>query len=354
MDILIALDSEDYLTPEAIEAELWWARALTAHGLRGSFQIVGALARRLSRERRQDVVAALAGHEIGYHSHHHSVPPHHPVLAAGLPLGQAIDRIVERERDGVAAVAELCGRHPVSYVPPGDTWTPATALAMSRLGIAVIGDSQVTRSRAEPYWFCGILHGRYGSPELCVDAYYDAPDTLAARFLAALDAQIAAHSGRRDAVLIMITHPCQLLTSTFWDGPFLGGRDPGPVATLPPAPLRDPAQVAAIKRGVEAILAGVRERRDLRVVDYQTVWNERISSCPAGRRGLDGLLAGIGAGPREADRLLRPAADTGFLDAADVDAFAYGWPIMPPGFDAAPLRAQIRALAWTAAAARRG
>ena len=60
MDLILALDSEDFLTPEAADAELWWATELTSRGLRGSFQVVAELVRALERRGRTDVLDALA------------------------------------------------------------------------------------------------------------------------------------------------------------------------------------------------------------------------------------------------------------------------------------------------------
>lgn len=47
-DIIISFDSEDYLTPAAADAELWWAQALSQRGIRGCFQLVGEFVRSLT------------------------------------------------------------------------------------------------------------------------------------------------------------------------------------------------------------------------------------------------------------------------------------------------------------------
>ncbi|MGI8913197.1 MAG: hypothetical protein ACR2JY_05300 [Chloroflexota bacterium] len=47
VDVIFSFDSEDFETPGADEGELWWADALSRHGMAGCFCVVGELARAL-------------------------------------------------------------------------------------------------------------------------------------------------------------------------------------------------------------------------------------------------------------------------------------------------------------------
>ena len=102
MRLIFSFDTEDYVTPEAWDAQKWWAEQLTARGVRGSFQCVGELVRRLKARGRQDVLEALARHEIGYHGNLHSAPPIHCVAVDGLSLADGVAWILRREAAGYA------------------------------------------------------------------------------------------------------------------------------------------------------------------------------------------------------------------------------------------------------------
>src|SRR5262245_62522064 len=73
--VVLWFDTEDYLLPASDDAALRVAQMLTDEGIRGTFKVVGEKARILERRKRDDVIAALKKHEIGYHSNYHSVHP---------------------------------------------------------------------------------------------------------------------------------------------------------------------------------------------------------------------------------------------------------------------------------------
>ena len=63
MDVILSFDTEDFVTPEAQEAQLWWAQELSARGIRGCFQLVGEMVRRWQANDRRDIIDAIAQHE---------------------------------------------------------------------------------------------------------------------------------------------------------------------------------------------------------------------------------------------------------------------------------------------------
>src|SRR3954451_15302472 len=73
--VILWFDTEDYLLPASDDAALHVAEFLSKEGVRATFKVVGEKARTLERRGRQDVIAALKKHEIGYHSAWHSVQP---------------------------------------------------------------------------------------------------------------------------------------------------------------------------------------------------------------------------------------------------------------------------------------
>src|SRR5262245_329167 len=73
--VVLWFDTEDYMLPASDDAALWLADFLTKQKIRGTFKVVGEKARVLAARKRDDVIAALKKHEIGYHSNFHSVHP---------------------------------------------------------------------------------------------------------------------------------------------------------------------------------------------------------------------------------------------------------------------------------------
>jgi hypothetical protein len=333
--LIFSFDTEDYVTPEAWDAQRWWAEQLGERGVRGSFQCVGELVRRLKARGRHDVIEALAQHEIGFHGNLHSAPPIHPVAVDRLSLGDAIAWILRREAAGYASVVETFGRVPVSVAMNGDSWTPAGFLAMAALGMRVYAGAGQALMPAR--WYCGMLVARY---HLGFESYYGEDDGAEERFRSDFEEEAARVD--EGGALIVFTHPTRLVTSQFWDRPFYRGAD-HPIQTLPPAPLRTAALTAKLKDRVRRLLDWMLGRPDVRPTDMATWYAEQKAPRP-----LSALLAECGLKPGEEGKL--PLRDPEGVDPALVDffdSFEYRWSIMPAGFSARGLMAQARGLAWT-------
>ncbi|MCL1952830.1 MAG: hypothetical protein FWF60_08395, partial [Oscillospiraceae bacterium] len=74
-EILFSFDTEDFTSCEAADAIRDLAELLRQEGIRGSFCVVGLLARQLSAWGREDVKRALTHHEIQFHSYGHTLHP---------------------------------------------------------------------------------------------------------------------------------------------------------------------------------------------------------------------------------------------------------------------------------------
>src|SRR4029077_19295561 len=75
VDVILWVDTEDYLLPADDDASKRLAEMLTQRGIRATFKVVGEKARVLERRGRHDVIEALKKHDIGYHANFHSVHP---------------------------------------------------------------------------------------------------------------------------------------------------------------------------------------------------------------------------------------------------------------------------------------
>lgn len=344
IDVIISFDSEDYVTPQAADAELWWAQTLSERGIRGSFQLVSELVRSLAATGRTDVIDAIARHEINFHSNYHSLPPTPPEVVVDMSLSDAIAYILRTETRGLATLAETFSRWPVSYCSPGDSWTPATLLAMARTGLKVFCNDKLADFGRTPYWYCGMLVTSY---DLDFQAYYEDDVFEAGRFERDFDELVA--QTPEDGVIALFTHPTRLVTSEFWDEPFAKGRRL-PISECPPAPLRSAEEIARNKSRCVGWLDGLVARKDVRFIDFATLYDERA----AGARNLDslrlenGLLVG-----QEGELPLKLSGPDAFMPSSVFDTMRYRWLPYPEGFTGQPLIEQARRLSWTAAPAKR-
>ncbi|NLF17014.1 MAG: hypothetical protein GX595_07130 [Lentisphaerae bacterium] len=342
MDIVFSFDSEDYLTPEAADAERWWAEALRSRGVRGCFQLVAELVRSLKRTGRHDVLDAYRYHETDFHSNDHSVPPSLPERVDGKGLAESIEIVLRAEAAGVLELVETFGRLPVTYCAPGDSWSPATLVAMAMLGVRAFCNTPIVRNVRVPYWYCGSMVFNY---DIGFESFFGKDDQ---EFKDAFSKAVEAIRRVGGSHLVIYTHPTRLVTARFWDAIFAKGTAVPPAAR-PPAPLRPPAEIAAIKASVERRLDWLLTRPDL----HPTTFGELYARHSRDRMDLQAIMDRAGLRPGEEGRLAEvTAAGTPYLTQEALAAFAYHWVIYREGFVGKSIVEQAQRLAWTSAPAR--
>jgi len=277
---------------------------------------------------------------VGFHSSWHSAPPIHPAAVEGLSLAEGVRWVLRTEAEGWGEVVRLFERVPVSYRPPGDSWTPATLLAMAALGVKVVCGFPLLAA-TDPFWYCGVLCVNY---DLEFDDFMGESPDEEQRFKTAFE-EVARR--RNGGLVTLATHPTRLITARFWDCVFYEGANP-PADRRPPAPLRAPEQVRLIQDRMRRLLDWTQARPGVRFTDYATLHAGRA----AARRDLAVLLRenGLKAGEEGSLPLLQ-SRKASCLPAQAVDAFRYVWPIHSKGFTGPKLHAQMRELLWTSAPA---
>ena len=337
VDVIISFDSEDYLTPEAADAELWWANELHKRDIRGCFQLVGEMVRSLIKNQRHDVIDAIAKHEINCHTDFHSRPPTHPQAIEHMSLTDGISYVLQQEAPCLSTLAETFGRWPVSYCSPGDSWTPATLLAMAKMGLRVFCNDKFTEQLNKPYWFCGMLIASYN---LDFQDYYE--DYQKGAFQADFNALVDQCDD--DSAIILFTHPTRLVTSDFWDKVFAGGKRP-PREEWHSAPLREADEIERYKDYCREYLDSLSNNSDIRFIDFATLYAERSQD----KKDLDAILQEhdlqIG---QEGELPLKLSDHNSFLPSSTFDNVVYDWLPYPEGFSGQSLITQAKQLAWTA------
>src|SRR5262249_24821620 len=223
--VVLWFDTEDYILPASDDAALRIADILTREGIRATFKVVGEKARTLEARGRTDVIAALAKHEIGYHSNYHSFQPSPAMYLSTLGWDEGVTEFDRRERPGYDDIKRIFGVAPSCYGQPGSSWGPQVYGAMRRWNMDVYLDAGMhVNLEDRPFYYCGVLN-LYKLAHL-MRADINKPNELAhaaQKFLAARE-KLKAEGG---GVVSIMYHPCEFVHKEFWDGVnFRNGANP--------------------------------------------------------------------------------------------------------------------------------
>jgi hypothetical protein len=214
--VMLWFDTEDYIQPAADDAALRIAQDLQRQGVRATFKVVGEKARVLESRGRNDVIRALAYHDIGYHSNYHSIPPAPAVYLNEMGWLEGAAEFERRERSGVETIRRVFGVLPSCYGQPGSSWGPQSYPALRRLGVPVyLDEGTQVGVDDQPFWFGGMLNvfdmGKYAlRPNL------DNESELPA-FLERFDRAVDELRARGGGVISTWFHPTEFVTAKFWD-----------------------------------------------------------------------------------------------------------------------------------------
>ncbi|MGL4550783.1 MAG: hypothetical protein ACRC33_06315 [Gemmataceae bacterium] len=213
--VILWFDTEDYLLPASDDAALWVADFLTRQKIRGTFKVVGEKARTLARRKRDDVIAALKKHEIGYHSDYHSVHPTPAMYLSNLGWDEGVEEFDRREGKGWRDVERVFGQKPTCYGQPGSSWGPQSYGALARWGMIYLDSGSHVSLDGKPCYFGGVFN--LYRLEHTIRADLNKPEDLEKafeRFSAARKDLLAEGGG----VVSIVYHPCEWVHKQFWDG----------------------------------------------------------------------------------------------------------------------------------------
>ena len=222
--ILFWFDVEDYINPESEEALDGLLDLLDQRGIVGIFKFVGEKIRVMERNRRDDLLAKLARHEIGYHTDWHSV---RPVVTEYLePLGfrEGAEVFRQREEGGFEDLKRIVGQPVHCYGQPGQAWAPQPFPVLKHWGVTAYldGHDQVSME-GRPFWYGGLLNlasleGLMGLP---------LKEGGLARAKEQFDRLCAQQQGRDVGFISIFYHPTEFVFSEFWDAVnFSNGQNP--------------------------------------------------------------------------------------------------------------------------------
>lgn len=286
MNSILYFDAEDSISPPEAGCDdilLWLAELLERYGITGSFHLIGDKARCLEQRGRQDVIRAVARHDVSSHFNHGSVHPTTTERVAEANWEEGVRVALEEERPGFADIERIFGKCS-ALTRHGGSYAPQIVRAAGLCGRTFYGAPfQLPGHRA--FWFCGNLV--FSIRGLIMDGIGDVPgendyaddarfEASMARFRPALEKTMATW----DFTALFGAHPHRLLTTEFSCWNHYGGvNNPNPK----PPPQRTAEARATIRRNFERYVTYLASFKDLQIV------------------GLDELATRYRASPTEID-----------------------------------------------------
>lgn len=225
--VVLWFDTEDYILPQSDDAAKRIAVFLTQEGVPATFKVVGEKARVLQQRQRQDVISAIAQHDIGYHSNTHSQHPTVAEYESNLDWDTGVEEFNRRERQGYDDVAHTFRKTPVAYGQPGSSWAPQPYQALAKWGVRVyLDEGKQVGLRGRPFFYGGLLNifNTKEGGQLRPDESWSNLDMAKARFQ---DAYFAMTSRKAGGVISAMFHPCEFVHKQFWDAAnFANGANP--------------------------------------------------------------------------------------------------------------------------------
>jgi hypothetical protein len=238
--VVLWFDTEDYLLPADDDASLRLAKFLTDEGVRATFKVVGEKARTLEKRKRDDVIAALKKHEIGYHSNYHSVQPTTAQYLSTLGWDEGVAEFDRREGPGRDDVERVFGVAPSCYGQPGSSWGPQSYGAMKKWGMGVYLDAgRHINIEDKPCYFGGVFNMYKLEHQLRAELTKPDEEPQAEEKFVAARKKLLGEGG---GLVSIIYHPCEFVQKKeFWDGVNFrkGANPPREKWELPPEASED-------------------------------------------------------------------------------------------------------------------
>jgi hypothetical protein len=223
--VVLWFDTEDYILPESDDAAKRLATFLTQQGIQATFKVVGEKARTLVRRHRNDVIAALQKHAIGYHSNTHSQHPTPAEYESLLDWETGAAEFTRREQPGYDDVRRIFQQKPCCYGQPGSSWAPQAFPALASWGVSVyLDEAEQVGLNGLPFYYGGLLNifNTKEGPQLRPNEEWTNIEESKAKFRRFYEQMTTTRGG----LISLYFHPCEFIHSQFWDMNFARGANP--------------------------------------------------------------------------------------------------------------------------------
>ncbi len=275
--VTVVFDVEDYISPvseNVDEIPLWLAETMTEVGVTGTFFVIGEKARSLEERGRQDVIAAMASHDIGSHTNLGSIHPTVTEILEYADWDQGVQVMLENESIGFEELERIFGVPVSTLARHGGSYGPQLVYALGQMGKGYVY-SPVQLPGKHAVWFCNSLnfHGDYGAFD---DVYYK--DELFNPVFDSLKKNFSSDIEGVDMISFFACHPTKVRAEQFWDFNFYEGANPDIDSLKPPA-LRPAESMETARKNFKRLMQFLKDQEDIEVVTISDLM-ERFSYQP--------------------------------------------------------------------------
>jgi hypothetical protein len=284
--VTVVFDVEDYISPvsdSVDEIPKWLAETMTEVGVTGTFFVIGEKARSLEERGRQDVIEAMAKHDIGSHTNLGSIHPTVTEILEYADWDQGVQAMLENESVGFEELERIFGIPVSSLARHGGSYGPQLVYALGQMGKSYVY-SPVQLPGKHIVWFCNTLnfYGDYGAFD---DTYYRDDlfnpvfDSLKKNFLSDIEGV--------DMISFFACHPTKVRAEQFWDFNFYEGANP-PVDSLKPPVLRPAESMVTARKNFKRLMQFLKDQNRIEIITIRDLM-DRFSYQP-GSIGKNDLL----------------------------------------------------------------
>jgi len=273
--VVVCFDVEDYTTPAAEgidEIPKWLAETMTEVGVTGTFFVIGEKARSLEKRGRQDVIAAMADHDIGSHTNMGSIHPTVTERLEKMNFSDGVKRMLEDESVGFDELQRIF-KVPVSTLARhGGSYGPQLITALGQMGAGYVY-SPIHLPGHNAVWFCNTLnfHGEYGSFD---DSYYR--DDLFEPLLDSVKVWLPELAKKVDVISFFGCHPCKVRTVQFWDFNYYLGANPDSGEWKTPE-LRPLESMGTAQKNFRRLMQFLKSQDEIEITTFRSLM-ERFSN----------------------------------------------------------------------------
>jgi hypothetical protein len=278
--VSVVFDVEDYISPESDSVDnipRWLAETMSEVGVTGTFFVIGEKARSLEVRGRQDVIGAMAAHDIGSHTNFGSIHPTVTEILEYASWDEGVVAMLENESAGFDDLERIFGVPAKTLARHGGSYGPQLVYALGQMGKGYVY-SPVHLPQKNAVWFCNTLnfHGDYGYFD---DSYYR--DDLFNPLLDSLRVNFAEDIEGMDVVSFFACHPTKVRAEQFWDFNFYEGANPPPDSLKAPA-LRPAESMVTARKNFHRLMTFLKEQEDQGMIEITTYGDlmERFSYQP--------------------------------------------------------------------------
>ena len=262
--VTVVFDVEDYIShaSEGVdEIPRWLAETMTEVGVTGTFFVIGEKARSLERRGRQDVIEAMAAHDIGSHTNLGSIHPTVTEILEYADWDQGVQVMLENESVGFDELERIFKVPVNTLARHGGSYGPQLIYALGQMGKGYVY-SPVQLPGKHITWFCNTLnfHGDYGAFD---DVYYSDElfnpvfDTLKKNFLSDIEGL--------DMISFFACHPTKVRAEQFWDFNFYEGANPDRDSLKAPR-LRPAESMLTAQKNFKRLMQFLKDQETVEVV----------------------------------------------------------------------------------------